>query len=83
MYRDRYIKPVRIFGPGGRILSLQFYYIYYHYYEKTGSQAGLTVGKYFTILTISELQNSFLNQGQSLLAAGPTVPGSAVKTVDW
>ena len=49
----------------------------------TWSDAGLTVGKYFTILTISELQNSFLNQGQSLLGAGPTVPGSAVKTVDW
>ena len=44
----------------------------------TGSEAGLTVGKYFTILTISELQNSFLNQGQTVSG-----PGLAVKTVDW
>ena len=36
----------------------------------TGSDAELTVGKYFTILTISELQNSFLNQGQTVTGPG-------------
>ena len=46
---------------GGGRLSLHFYYIYH--YE-------MTVGKYFTILTISELQNSFLNQGQTVTGPG-------------
>ena len=68
MYRDRYIKSVRIFG-----LDSEYHYTfitYIYHYEMTRADAGLTVGKYFTILTISELQNSFLNQGQTVTGPG-------------